>query len=77
MNYFLLQGKGESFSVNQFSTEHELIECLTKYFTDSPVVFLDSIPSDLDYFDYGNLIVIRGKIIKPKAVEIVKTFEID
>lgn len=62
--------------IKQFSTDDKLKKHLESYFTDSPVDFLEKIPEDSYEFYQGRVIVIKGEVVKPKPVTIVKTFDI-
>lgn len=77
MSYFLIYRLESGIRIKQFSTDDDLKKNLESNFTDSPVNFLNYVPRDLDELGHGDAVVIKGEVIKPRPVQIVKTFEID
>lgn len=54
---------------------HKIEEYLSEYYSDTPVEFLDEIPDDID--NLLGIIIIKGKLVVPKGVEIIKSFEVE
>lgn len=77
MSYFLIYGMEDGTRVKQFETSEMLKKFLEDWFDDSPVSFMDCIPQDQSEFYCGHIIVIKGEVIIPRPINIVKTFEID
>lgn len=77
MNYILIYRLEEGLQIKQFKNSDILKQYLDRYFTDFTVKFLNEIPEDLDEIDENVAIVIKGEIIKPKGIEIVKSYEIE
>lgn len=77
MSYFLIYGMEDGIRFKQFSNDEKLIKYLDEYFSDSPIQFMDYIPQDCEEFYCGQVIVVKGEVVKPKPVTIVKTYEIE
>lgn len=77
MSYFLISGTEDGNRFKQFSNDEKLIKFLDEYFSDSPLEFMDYIPQDCEEFYCDQFIVVKGEVVKPKPVNIVKTYEIE
>jgi hypothetical protein len=77
MSYFLLKNSESCFYIKKFITSDELVAYIDDYFEGCTMRFLNHIPKDMDEFYEDDLIVIKGEIIEPKPIEIVKTYKID
>lgn len=86
--YFLLQGGEDGLTISKYTKEKletlfaEMIE------DENGDIFLDDFPEDRwiksreridrdNYLDEGEMILLKGIIVKPKVVEVVKRLEID
>ena len=77
MSYFLIYGTEDGIRIKQFANNYQTAEYLEQNFNDCPVEFLDYIPSDMNELYDRQMIVIKGEVVKPKPVTVVKTFEIN
>lgn len=79
MYYVISPGEGDV-RVIQLSKE-ELVEKLTeKYWGNSTFVNVDDsgfLESDLNYWNHGSLLIIKGKIVIPEPVKVVETYGIE
>jgi hypothetical protein len=82
MSYFLVYATEDYVKCKKFENNYLLQDYLQDYYEECNVKFLDKIPEDPDdliraCFDGRcEMILIKGEIIVPKAVEIVKKFDI-
>lgn len=76
MNYFLFYSSEDGVTFKQFSNNEKLIKYLDEYFSHSKIQFLDCIPENYEEFSCDQVIVIKGEVVKPKPITIVKTYEI-
>lgn len=78
MNYILIYGTEDGLRIKTFTESDDLLKYLKDYWDDKPIKFLDYIDLEELYYDFKNkFIVIKGNIIEPKPITIVKTFEIE
>ena len=76
MSYFLIYGSAEGTKVRQFRGSDDLKDYLQQYWEDVPIKFMNFIPQDQIEIYCDDFIIIKGEVIKPKPIEIVKTYEI-
>lgn len=78
MNYILIYGTEDGIRIKTFIESDDLLKYLKDYWDDKPIKFLDYIDLEELCYDFKNkFIVIKGNIIIPKPIIIVKTFEIE
>lgn len=77
MSYFLIYGTEDGVKFKQFPNNYKLEEYLSDMFCDEVTNFMDYIPSDSEEFYDRQMIVIKGEVIKPEPVTIVKTFKVE
>jgi hypothetical protein len=76
-NYFIIYATEDGLRIVQ-KTESGAVEYL-KMFDDSEIKFLERIPDNLnDLFDFDTytVVVIKGEIIIPKPITLVKEFKL-
>ncbi len=71
--YILIYRLESGIQIKQFDRS-SLIKYLNCCFTDQQVRFLDRIPSDIDYLEFGDVIVIYGEFVFPLPVSIAKEY---
>lgn len=80
MDYFLIYGTEYGVRIKKFADSFSIIEYIKEYYQDCKVIFLNDIPKDVeDFFDYKEtrMIIVKGKVVVPKPVQIVKSYEIE
>ena len=58
-------------------TKDELDEFFIEFGKDTKPEFLDKLPFDPNDVWYGRILVIKGKIVMPKPIEIVKSYSVE
>lgn len=73
--YYTVQNtEGETF-VQEYESKERLLEAIDYLDTDD---FLDKMPGDIDTnYWHGDMLIIKGNIVTPKAKEIVTKYTID
>ena len=76
--YTTLSRWGDKIAVNTFNGKGDLLEHLEETASDGiDFKFLDCVPCDLEYFPDNSMVIIKGDVVKPTPVDIVKRFEIE
>lgn len=76
MKYFLIYGCENGTRILQFENSEKLIEYLQCWGGDESIEFMDYISEGQKEFYCGDFIVIRGEVVKPEPINIVKTYRI-
>lgn len=76
MNYFILTASEDGGHAECISRS-ELLKRLNEDYWGSDVEFQTSFPSnkDMNYWG-GKVVIIKGDVVAPKAVEVVKRYEV-
>jgi hypothetical protein len=78
--YYVISPNEGDVRITQLSKE-ELIEKLDcNYWGDSTFVNVDDsgyLESDLNYWNHNDILIIKGKVVIPEPIQVVKTYEIE
>jgi hypothetical protein len=80
MGYFIITGEEDGIQINFLLNKVDVIKRLEAYYSGQEIVFLDRIPSDmheLHLMDKKRVVLIKGDIVVPKAIEVVKQYSIE
>lgn len=78
MSYFIIYGTEDGTIIKEFPNQFETTKYLDNYFSDTPVYFLNNAPIHIEELYHVNkVMVIKGELITPKAVTIIKSFEVE
>lgn len=74
MSFWLINGGPDGFRMDGPYTKAELeeqIDEMLEYESGSPK-FLSKMPEDIEYWPEGSYVVLEGKIVVPKPIEVIK-----
>lgn len=72
MKYFSLSNTEDGLILNTFKDKSTLLD----YLQDRNVKFIDEVPIDLEYMDCDTYIILKGDIVVPTPVNIVKSYDV-
>ena len=76
MKYYLITGWQKGVKVIEFNNKDFLLEYIDSYYSDGITEFMHS-PNNDDYFKCGDYMIIKGSVLLPRGVEIIKKYDID
>ena len=76
--YTTLSRCGDGIAMNTFNGKGDLLEYLEKAVSDGiDFKFLQFVPANLEYFSDNSMVIIKGGVVIPTPVDVVKRFEIE
>lgn len=76
MSYFLIYGDEDGLQIKEFSDVHSVQKRLEMWDGRS-IKFWDGMSDEIYNCEDGHFLLIKGKAIIPKPIDVVKTFEIE
>lgn len=80
MSYFVITGEEDGIEIRSFKSNQNVVDHIEEYYAGEKVLFLDKFPDDmfeLHRMDMKRIVIIKGEVITPKPVEVVKQYELD
>lgn len=80
MSYFVITGEEDGIEIRSFKSNQYVVDYIEDYYPNANVLFLDKFPDDmheLHRMDVNRIVIIKGEIVVPKTVKVVKQYKID
>lgn len=76
-NYTVFEFTDDGVYVRCFKHSEEVNEYLQENFSNKEIVFLRDFPRNMNEYSETGIIILQGKVVLPKPIEIVKLFQFE